>query len=137
MSFIHLLSYFLLNAEEIDSHAIFFPLYPYMLLILNSIYKNTFWLNQYLLLLNWSYFMNARCLSWYYLLLLFLLLFWSPCESKTFLNKLVFNGLIIILFRLVFFEINWSRGWSENVVSIWHICLINSTSKNTRWSSFT
>ena len=71
------------------------------------------------------------------MLLLFLLLFQIPYKSEIFLNKLVFHGLIKILFRLVFFEINWGRGWSENVVSIWHICLIHSTSKNTSWSGFT
>ena len=46
MAFMHFLSYFLLNVEKIHSHAIFFPLYPYTLLILNSIYKDTFSLNQ-------------------------------------------------------------------------------------------
>ena len=45
MAFIHLLSYFLLNVAEIYSHAIFFPLYPYTVLVLNSVYKDTFWLN--------------------------------------------------------------------------------------------
>ena len=36
-------------------------------------------------------------------------------KAKFSLNKLVFNGLIKILFRLVFVEINWNRGCSKNV----------------------
>ena len=81
-----------------------------------------------MLFLNRCYFMNAKCLlSRKHLLLLFR----STYKSEVLLNKLVFNRLIKILFRLVFLKINWSRGWSENVVSIWHICLIHSTSKNT------
>ena len=44
--------------------------------------------------------------------------FAAVAKPEIFLNKLVFNGLIKILFMLVSFEINWSRGWSENVVSI-------------------
>ena len=32
--------------------------------------------------------------------------------------------------RLLLFAINWSKGWSENVVSIRHICLVRLTSKN-------
>ena len=44
--------------------------------------------------------------------------FAAIAKPEIFLNKLVFNGLIKILFMLVFFEINWSRVWSENIFSI-------------------
>ena len=62
--------------------------------------------------------------------------FAAVAKPEIFLNKLVFNGLIKILFMLVFFEINWSRVWSENIFSIWYIYLIHSTSNKKRWSSF-
>ena len=116
MAFIHLLSYLLLNAKEIHSHAIFFPLYHYTVLILNSIYKV-----EYTSIFNScsfsieviSWMLNSCCRGSICCCCCFKVL----TKAKFSLSKLVFNGLIKILFRLVFFEINWNRGCSENVMA--------------------